>query len=151
MLSRQELAEERKHEASINKLSETIISKTAWGKFYGLMRSASKFGEGAIPHKVCLDKDGRILKIYKSNAGKWVGTFLKPAHEQMARDLSHHKYGRGMLDMLGFGSFIDHHEMKHAHCFTLTPNAVLKHHAKKIASHKMGYYNKNEHYEGVYY
>ena len=126
MLTQAQIQQEQKNEGSINKLSEKIISKTAWGKFYGLMRGAAAAGEGAIPHMVCVDKNGRILRIYKSKAGKWIGTFLKPAHEQMARDVSQKKYGRGLLDMLGFGSFIDHHEMKNARCFKLRPNDILK-------------------------
>lgn len=133
MLSQKQLAEEKAREKRTNKISEAIITKTAWGKFYGLMRGASKMGEGMVKHKVCIDKNGRVLKIYKSKAGKWVGTFLKPAHEQMARDFSQKKYGRGMLDMLGFGSFIDHHEQKKAKCFVFKPNELLekKHITKK--------------------
>lgn len=131
MLTQKQLEAERKNEQKINVLSEQIISKTAWGKFYGLMRMASKAGEGMIPHKICVDKDGRILKIYKSKAGKWAGAFLKPAHEQMARDLARKKYGRAMLDMVGFGSFIDRHEMRTAKCFIIHPNQILKREDRK--------------------
>lgn len=126
MLSQKELQAEKANEKKINYLSEQIINKTAWGKFYGLMRMASKAGEGMIPHKICVDKNGRILKIYKSDAGKWVGSFLKPAHEQMARDFAQKKYGRAFLDMVGFGSFIDVHEQKTAKCFIIRPNQILK-------------------------
>lgn len=126
MLTQEQLATERANEKKINYLSEQVISKTAWGKFYGLMRMASKAGEGMIPHRVCIDKNGRVLKIYKSKAGKWVGSFLKPAHEQMARDFSQKKYGRGLLDMVGFGSFIDVHDQKTAKCFIIHPDQVLK-------------------------
>ena len=126
MLSKKELAEEKKREAKLNKLSEKVISKTAFGKFYGLMRMASKFGEGKIKHKICVDKNGRILKIYKSKAGKFIGSFLKPAHEQMARDFSQKKYGRGFLDMVGFGSFLDFRDMKKAKCFIVKPNDLVK-------------------------
>lgn len=153
MLSKDQLKAERTKEAKINKLSETVISKTAWGKFYGLMRGASKMGEGMIKHKICVDKDGRILKIYKSKAGKWVGTFLKPAHEQMARDFSKKKYGRGLLDMVGFGSFIDHHEMKTAKCFTIRPDEILKkeHIATKQKNTVSGCNQCNQEHDGIYY
>lgn len=124
-------AKELKREKDYNKAAEFIISKTAWGKFYGLMRGASKLGEGLIPHKICIGKDGRILKIYKSVAGKWVGSFLKPAHEQAARDFSRKKYGRGILDLVGFGSFIDAHEQAKAKCIEITPNNILKAKIKK--------------------
>lgn len=126
MLSKKELEQERKREANYNKLSEQVISKTAWGKFYGLMRLASATGEGAIKHKICIDKNGRILKIYKSKAGKWVGSFLKPAHEQASRDLSQKKYGRAFLDMVGFGSFLDVRDQMKAKCFTMRPNDLVK-------------------------
>ena len=126
MLSKKELAEEKKREKTYNKASEFIIKKTAFGKFYGLMRLASKTGEGMIKHKICIDKNGRILKIYKSKTGKWIGTFLKPAHEMMSRDLSQKKYGRAILDLFGFGGFIDHREMKHAKCFVVKPDQLVK-------------------------
>jgi hypothetical protein len=126
MLTKKELAEEKSREKNYNKISEFIISKTAFGKFYGLMRMASKAGEGMIKHKICIDKNGRILKIYKSKTGKWIGTFLKPAHEMMSRDLSQKKYGRAVLDLFGFGGFIDHKEMKHAKCFIIKPNLIVK-------------------------
>jgi hypothetical protein len=126
MLTKKQLAEEQKREKLINHLSEKVISKTAWGKFYGLMRLASSTGEKNIPHKVCLDKDGRVQKIYKSKAGKWIGAFLKPAHEQMARDVSRHKYGRAVLDMVGFGSFLDARDQMHAKCLVLKPKDVVR-------------------------
>jgi hypothetical protein len=133
MPTQEQLQAERRKEAAYNKVAETVISKTAWGKFYGLMRMASKAGEGAIPHKVCIGKDGRILKIYKSQAGQWVGSFLKPAHEQAARDFSRKKYGRGLLDMVGFGSFLDAHDQKTAKCIVVTPDHVLKAKTKKTS------------------
>jgi hypothetical protein len=131
MATAQQIQKEREAEARYNKVATQVISKTAWGKFYGLMRAASAAGEGSIPHKICVDKEGRILKIYKSKAGKWIGSFLKPAHEQAARDFSRKKYGRGILDMLGFGSFLDAHDQKKAKCFVTTPNNVLKASVKK--------------------
>lgn len=126
MLTKQQLQDEQKKEAQANKIAETIISKTAWGKFYKYMRAAAKMGEDNIPHKVCVDKDGRVIRIYKSKAGKWVGAFLKPAHEQAARDLSQKKTGRAFLDMIGFGGFIDANEAKHAKCFVIRPSTILK-------------------------
>ena len=141
MPSQAEVKQEQKREKVYNKLSETVISKTAWGKFYGLMRLASATGEGMIPHKICVDKDGRILKIYKSKAGKWVGSFLKPAHEQASRDFSRKKYGRGFLDMIGFGSFLDARDQKTAKCFTLKPNDLVKK-KDQNASGLSGLYNQ---------
>lgn len=155
MLTEKELKAERANEKKINYISEQIIAKTAWGKFYGLMRMASKAGEGMIPHKVCIDKQGRILKIYKSDAGKWVGSFLKPAHEQLARDLSRKKYGRAMLDMLGFGSFADVHDQKTAKCFIIRPNQVLKIEDRKGQKALSGCFDckqsTNNDFNGVYY
>ena len=126
MPTAEQIKSEKQNEAAYNKLAEVIIKKTAWGKFYGLMRGAAKAGEGAIPHKVCIGKDGRVLKIYKSVGGQWIGSFLKPAHEQASRDFSRKKYGRGFLDMIGFGSFIDAHEQKTAKCIVVTPDQILK-------------------------
>lgn len=153
MLTQEQLRAERENEAKINKLSEQVISKTAWGKFYGLMRGASKMGEGMIPHKVCIDKDGRILKIYKSKAGKWVGSFLKPAHEQMARDFARKKYGRALLDMVGFGSFVDAHEQMKAKCFIIRPDQVLKQKDRKGQKALSGCFecNQESEFNGVYY
>lgn len=126
MLTKKQLAEEKKREKLYNKLSEKVISKTAWGKFYGLMKLASTTGEGMLKHKICIDKEGRVLKIYKSKFGKWAGSFIKPAHEQMSRDFAKKKYGRGVLDLLGFGSFLDVRDQKKAKCFIMKPNDLVK-------------------------
>lgn len=126
MVSKAQLAAEKKRELLFNSLSKKIIGKTPWGKFYGLMRMAAAAGEGKLKHKVCIGKDGRVLKIYKSKFGKWIGSFLKPAHEQAARDFAKKKYGRGLLDLAGFGSFLDWHDQKHAKCYVFKPNDLVK-------------------------
>jgi len=131
MPSQAEIQKEQKREKQANMIAEQVISKTAWGKFYGLMRAAARAGEENIPHKVCVDKNGRVLKVYKSKAGQWAAAFLKPAHEQAARDLSQGKTGRAFLDMLGFGGFIDRHEMRSAKCFVIKPKDVLNKSYKK--------------------
>lgn len=134
MVSKAQLEQEKKREALFNNLSKKIIGKTPWGKFYGLMRMAASYGEGHLKHKVCIGKDGRVLKIYKSKGGKFIGAFLKPAHEQAARDFGRKKYGRAFLDMVGFGSFLDWHDQKHAKCYIFKPNDLVK----KEDRHKKG-------------
>lgn len=131
MATQTELRTEKNREAVYNKAAQVIINQTAWGKFYGYMRSAAARGEGAIPHKVCLDADGRDVTVYKSDAGKWIGAFLKPAHEMAARDIARKKYGRAFLDMIGFGAFLDYRDQKNAKCIVLYPNQILKPEEKK--------------------
>jgi len=124
-LTQAQIAEEQRKEAAFDKLSVQIIGMTAWGKFYPLMRAAAAMGEGAIPHKVCLDSSGRNLTVYNSNTGKIIGKFLKPMHEYAAADFSQGNYVWGVLDLLGWGMIHQMVEQNNAICVSVIPNDVL--------------------------
>lgn len=124
-LTNEQIIQEKKKEQQFNIFSEQIIGQTAWGKFYGLMREASKAGEGAINKKICLDKEGRNIIVYNTNTGKVIGTFLKPAHEQAGYYFGQKKYGKGALSLLGFGWIPKIKEQKEAKCVFLTPNEII--------------------------
>jgi hypothetical protein len=119
------LAKEQRKEKSFNAVAEAIINEQPWGKFYGLMKGASDLGEGLLPHRVCLDKQGRILKVYKGKAGRWVGAFIRPAHEHAAKAFSQKKYGRGVLGLMGFGWIPNLIEQKKANCVEVVPEDFL--------------------------
>lgn len=122
-----QIATEQQKEQKLNYLSEQVIGYTAWGKFYGLMRGAAAAGEGLIPHKVCVSADGREIKVYKSDAGKLIGSFLKPVHEYVSKDLSQGNYVQAFLDATTgwFGQVQYAQEQKKATCFDITPKEVV--------------------------
>jgi len=126
-VTQQQIDQEAKDEAKFNAIQEQILSYTgAWAKFYPIIRAASKAGEGAINHKVCLDKDGRSIIVYNTTAGRVVGTWLKPTHEYISKYLSRKEYGKAALSALGWGAGLAAKEMKAAKCIAFTPNEILR-------------------------
>lgn len=126
-LSPEQLQKEKEQEALINKISEAIIKQTPFGAYYQYMKAASQMGQGFLPHKFCTDKDGRTIKVYKGDFSKVAGSFIKPVHEQAARDISQKKYARAIVDLIGFGSFWDLHEQKQgeSRCIVFKPEEIL--------------------------
>jgi hypothetical protein len=123
---------DKQKEAQFNHISNEVIGQTAWGKFYGLMRSASKFGEEKIIHKICLDKDGGEIKVYNTKSNRLLGAFLKPTHEYVQKYLAQKKYGEAFLASLGvYGQSKAVKEMESANCFEVTPTFILEEQAKK--------------------
>lgn len=112
-------------EAQINTISEAIIKLTPFGQYYQYMKAASQLGEGMLPHKFCTDKDGKTVKVYKGDFSKIVGSFIKPVHEQAAQSFSQGQYGRGIVDLMGFGGFWNLHEQKTAQCFEVRPDQLI--------------------------
>ena len=97
MLTSEQIEQERKREQEFNKLSDSIIGFTPFGKFYGLMQSASKMGDSMLKKSICIDPDGRIVASYKTDFGKITGAWLKPQHEIMTENLAKKKYGKALL------------------------------------------------------
>ena len=106
-VSEEQLAKEKRIEQQFNKVSEKVIGMTPWGAFYGLMIAASRAGEGMFQHKICIDKDGRPVEVGKSVAGRWVKSFIRPAHEYAAEAFSQKKFGQGAVHLLGHGWIIN--------------------------------------------
>lgn len=125
-LTAEQLAQEKANEAKLNQLSDQIIGKTPFGQLYPLMKLAASVGEGAIPHKICVSADGREVKVYKGDAGKLVGAFLKPTHEYITMYLARKEYGQALASAFGlYGQLKSAQEQKKATCFTYTPNEII--------------------------
>lgn len=125
-LTQEQIAQEKANEAKLNKLSDEIIGKTPFGKLYPLMRLAASIGEGAIPHKICVSADGREVTVYKGEAGKVVGAWLKPTHEYVTMYASRGEYGKAIASVFGiYGQLTQIQEQKKATCFTVTPNQIV--------------------------
>lgn len=140
-VTQQQIDQEAKDEAKFNAIQEQILSYTgAWAKFYPLIRAAATAGEGAINHKVCLDKDGRSIVVYNTTAGRVVGTWIKPTHEYISKYLARKEYGKAVLSALGWGTGLTEREMKNAKCVAFTPNEILRarkrHEARLLAEEK---------------
>ncbi len=125
-------AEEQQNEAQFNNLSNNIIGKTQWGQFYGIMRGAASMGEGLVPHKICLDKDGAEIKVYSTKANKLLAAFMKPTHEYTQKYLAQKKYGEALLSVLGvYGQLKSVQEQEATKCITVTPSTILQQQAKQ--------------------
>lgn len=118
--------EEAQREQTYNQVAEKVIGTTAWGQFYGIMKGAATMGQGAIPHSICISKDGSQIKVYNKIAGKVVGSFLTPTHEYVTKYLAKKQYGKALASTFGlFGQLTDIKEQREATCFTVTPNEVI--------------------------
>jgi hypothetical protein len=114
-------AKEREAERKYNALSEAIIATQVWGQFYGIMRAGADLGEGLLKHEVCIAPDGSIVKVAKRKAGKWIQSFIRPAHEHFAKSAGKKKWGRALVGLAGFGWIPNMIEQKKAKCFGITP------------------------------
>lgn len=127
--------QEQQTEAQIGALSNTAVSATPYGALIGTMKSLSSTGEGLIPHKICLDKDGGEIKVYNTRSSKLIAAFLKPTHEYVQKYLAEKKYGEAALSLLGiYGQLKSVQEQEAAKCLTITPDAFLKQEALKSAA-----------------
>ena len=133
MLSKEQLADEQRKEAEYNKLSEMVISKTAWGKFYGLMIGASNLLTRNLDKRVGVDEDGRPLVVYKSDIQKVMGVWAIPTHKVIAKDISQKKWGKLVVDALTGGQITEMAKQKKAKFFDISPKEVGEMHNKKIA------------------
>lgn len=125
-LTAEQLQKERDNEAKLNELSDKIIGYTPFGQLYPLMRLAASIGEGSIPHKICVDADGRTVTVYKGTAGKLVGSWLKPTHEYITNYLSKGDYLNALLSTQGWwGQMKNYEAQKKATCITITPNEII--------------------------
>ena len=97
MLTSEQIEKEKNREQEFNKISDKIIGVMPFGKFYGLMQTASKMGDSMLKKSICIDPDGRIVASYKNDIGKIMGAWLKPQHEIMTENLAKKKYGKAFL------------------------------------------------------
>lgn len=125
-LTKEQLAAEKANEAKLNQLSDQIIGYTPFGQLYPLMKMASQAGQGAIPHKICVDADGRSVKVYKGTTGQLIGSFLKPTHEYVTKYIAQKEYGKAFAASFGlFGQLTDVKNQQSATCITITPNEIV--------------------------
>lgn len=141
-IGEQYLAQERQAEARFNAISERIIGLTPWGAFYPLMKAGADIGEGMIPRKVCTYK-GRIVEVAKSEHGKWVQSFIRPAHEHAGKAFSQGDWWRGIIGLSGHGWIPNIIEQQNAVCSQITPNEFL------MAFHKTYQTQQSERQAGV--
>lgn len=119
-------------EAQLNSLSQTAIGATPYGGLIGTMRNLSSAGEGIIPHKICLDKNGNQITVYNTKTNKIAGAFLKPTHEYVQKYLAEKKYGEAFLSTFGiYGQLKSVQEQEAAKCLTITPNEFLQQQARR--------------------
>lgn len=124
--------QEQQNQAQFNQISNTVIGQTSWGKFYGLMRGAASIGEGAIPHRVCIGKDGSEIQVYNTRANKLLAAFLKPTHEYVQKYLAEKSYGEAALAALGiYGQLKSVQEQESATCITVTPDFIIQEQARR--------------------
>ncbi len=136
-----QIQQEQTTETQLNQLSASVIGMTAWGQFYSLMRGAAAAGEGAIPHEVCLSKDGRNVTVYKGTAGKLVGSFLKPTHEVWTKYLAQKDWKKLGLTIFGAASglpgiaqTLTYQEQLKATCYTVVPNTVIQYENTRVTN-----------------
>ena len=134
MITNEQLADEQRKEREFNKLSEAVISKTAWGKFYGLMRGASRLLTDNLKQSVGIDSDGRPIVVYKKDVSKVLGTFAVPAHEWMAKEYAKKDLGGliGSVLTMGISSMAKNiKQQKKAKFFDISPKEVEEMYAKQ--------------------
>lgn len=124
--------EQQQRESQIGALSSTAVGATPYGALIGTMRNISGAGEGMIPHKVCIGKDGGEIKVYNTRSSKLIAAFLKPTHEYVQKYLAEKKYGEAALSLLGiYGQLKSVQEQEAAKCLTITPDQFLRQQAIK--------------------
>lgn len=124
--------QEQQNEAQFNQISNTVIGQTSWGQFYGLMRSAASIGQGALPHKICIGKDGGQIQVYNTRTNKLLAAFMKPTHEYVQKYLAEKSYGEAALAALGlYGQLKSVKDQEAATCFEVTPNFIIEQQARK--------------------
>jgi len=130
MISKEQYESELKKEAEFNKLFDKVANKSPFGKWYGYMVSASNMLTKNLPKQVAIyHKDGRPFVVYKSDVGKLAGVWGTATHKVVSSDLSHKKYGKAILDVLGVGHITETYKQTHKKGYTLydlSPEDVKK-------------------------
>lgn len=126
---------EKQSSAQLNSLTNTVVGATGYGALLGVFTTASKIGQGMIPHKVCFDKDGGSVTVYDTKLNKYVGAFLKPTHEYVLDYVAQKKYGDAALSLLGiYGQLKSVQEQENVkNCVTIKPDDYITLNAKRIA------------------
>lgn len=126
---------EKQNSGQLNSLTNTVVGATGYGALLGVFTSASKIGQGMIPHKVCFDKEGGSVTVYDTKLNKFVGAFLKPTHEYVLDYVAQKKYGDAALSLLGiYGQLKSVQEQeKVKNCITIKPDDYIALNAKKVA------------------
>lgn len=136
MLSKEQLAEEKRKEAEYNKLFEMVISKTPFGQWYPFMIGASNMLTKNLPKRVGIDEDGRPLVVYKGEIGKALGTWARPTHAMLSQDLSRGDWKSTIQVLTGTVGAVKIKELqkqRKAKFFDISPKEVGEMHNKKIA------------------
>ena len=130
-MTQEEIQREQQTEAQFNALSAQIIQMTgAWGQFYGLMRSAASMGEGMLNYQICVDQQGRPIKVARTKGGRLVQVMIKPTHEYVTRMIARKKYGKAIFHAhvapLGITKLIEVVKLQRAKCYNIKPNDFLR-------------------------
>jgi hypothetical protein len=119
-------SQEQQRYDQYNAISNQVISQTAFGKFYGLMRGAASIGEGSLPHKVCFNEDGSEVKVYNTRTNRLIGAFMRPTHEYVQEYLAKKSYGEAFLASLGvYGQMKAVKNAEKANCIEVIPNDII--------------------------
>ncbi len=150
MITESEYNSQQHKEAEFNRLFDSIIKKSPFGQWYGLMVMASNLVTKNLPKGIAIDKDGKPIVIYigkpktmgkkkgkrrKGVVNKLAGVWATATHKSIASDLSGKKYGAALLDVFGGGQIKDMmKQMKYKDIFYIDPKDVRLLWAKKVAS-----------------
>lgn len=126
------LADEQRKEGEYNKLFEAVISKSPFSQWYPLMVSTSDMLTNNLQKRVGIDEDGRPLVVYKSEAGKLLGTWATATHKVIAKDLSQKEYGKALGALLGVGQVNEMIRQKRAKFFDISPKEVEEVYNKRV-------------------
>ncbi|HMZ94916.1 MAG TPA: hypothetical protein PLD56_10395 [Chitinophagales bacterium] len=136
MVSKEQLAEEKKKEAQFNALFEQVISKSPFGQWYPLMIGASNLLTKNLPQRVGIDEEGRPIVVYKSEVGKVLGTWAVPVHQVFAKNLSQKKWKDALSDIFTSGTVSQIktiQRQKKAKFFDISPKEVQYFYKKKLS------------------
>ena len=127
----EQLQREQELEVIFNQLGDTAVSFVpVYGQLHGMFRAAAKFGEGKLKYRICLDQQGRPIKVARKKGGQFVQVALKPTHEHMSKLIAQKKAHIAILPhIIGLPGLIKSYqfwEVRKARCLELTPEEFLR-------------------------
>lgn len=135
-MTQAQLNEEKRKEAAYNQLFDKVIVKfKPFGTWYQYMIGASELLTKNLPKRICIDKDGRPVVIYKGDLAKMAGVWATPTHKVISKDIAEHKYWRALGDLLGVGQIVETVKQytNHNQCFDISPDEVREMYTKHLS------------------
>jgi len=128
LISADQYISEKTKAETYNKLFDTVVSYTAWGKWYGYMMKASNLVLKKLPKQIAVDENGRPFILYKQkNAGKFIASWVTPTHKYVSKDLAEKNYGKAFRDMFGVAGVVDEYKKQKKHykyIFDISPEEI---------------------------